>query len=76
MAETGHILLIVYIKRNPSLSRAEFYDHWKDVHGPKVIPWAEKHGIRRYQQAGTSQQRLLGNPTSLTGQCRFTLLVR
>lgn len=50
MAETGCVLLIVYIKRKPALSRAQFYDHWQNVHAPKVIPWAEKHDVRRYQQ--------------------------
>lgn len=48
--ESGSIQIISYIRRKPSLTPAQFYDHWENGHGPKVIPWAEKHNIRRYQQ--------------------------
>ncbi|KAF1944606.1 hypothetical protein EJ02DRAFT_432198 [Clathrospora elynae] len=36
------------------LGRNVFYEHWENVHALKVIPWAEKHGIRRYQQMHAS----------------------
>lgn len=44
------IQIITYIRRRRDLTREQFYDHWENVHAPNVIPWAEKHGIRRYQQ--------------------------
>ncbi|KAF2680992.1 hypothetical protein K458DRAFT_420915 [Lentithecium fluviatile CBS 122367] len=53
-SEKGCIQIVSYIKRNPALSPAQFYEHWEKVHAPKVIPWAEKHGILRYQQIHTS----------------------
>jgi hypothetical protein len=49
-SEKDCIQIISYIKRNPALTPAEFYSHWAQVHAPKVAPWAEKHGILRYQQ--------------------------
>jgi hypothetical protein len=48
--EEGGIQIISYIKRNPALNLVQFYEHWENIHAPKVIPWAEKHGILRYQQ--------------------------
>ncbi|KAF2736299.1 hypothetical protein EJ04DRAFT_575442 [Polyplosphaeria fusca] len=50
----SHIQILTYIKRKPSLTPAQFYDHWERTHGPKVIPWCEKHGIQRYQQIHVS----------------------
>jgi hypothetical protein len=50
MAEQECIQVLSYVRRNRSMTREQFYDHWENVHGPKVIPWIEKHGIRRYQQ--------------------------
>ncbi|KAH5248957.1 hypothetical protein HBI71_168400 [Parastagonospora nodorum] len=44
------IQILTYIRRNRFLTRAQFYTHWEMIHAPKVIPWAEKHGIIRYQQ--------------------------
>ncbi|KAF2193004.1 hypothetical protein K469DRAFT_552152, partial [Zopfia rhizophila CBS 207.26] len=45
---------IAYLKRNPSLTRAQFYEHWEKTHGPLVIPFFEKHGVRTYQQIHAS----------------------
>jgi len=57
MADTSEvdcIQIVSYIKRNPALSLAQFYEHWENVHARKVIPWAKKHGILRYQQVRRS----------------------
>jgi len=48
--DTGFIQVIQYVKRNPKLTREEFWDQWQTVHAPKFIPFAEGSGIRRYQQ--------------------------
>ncbi|KAH4853749.1 hypothetical protein HBH75_104340 [Parastagonospora nodorum] len=48
------IQILTYIRRNRSLTGAQFYTHWEMIHAPKVIPWAEKHGIIRYQQIHTT----------------------
>jgi hypothetical protein len=39
-----------YLRRRRDITPAQFYDYWENVHAPIIIPWAEKHGIRRYQQ--------------------------
>ncbi|KAH7357586.1 EthD domain-containing protein [Pyrenochaeta sp. MPI-SDFR-AT-0127] len=57
MAETAEkycIQIVTYIRRRRDLTQEQFYDHWKNVHAPKVVPWAEKHGISRYQQVYVS----------------------
>jgi hypothetical protein len=56
MTFTNTILIVTFIKRNPNLSREEFYKHWSTIHAPIVAPWAEKHGVLQYRQnhsAGT-----------------------
>ncbi|PSN67053.1 hypothetical protein BS50DRAFT_588076 [Corynespora cassiicola Philippines] len=53
MADAGEkdcIQILTYIRRKRTLTPAQFYEHWEKTHSAKVIPWAEKHGIRRYQQ--------------------------
>ena len=40
----------MFLKRKPGLSHDEFYDHWLNVHGPLVKPWATKHGFLEYRQ--------------------------
>lgn len=48
--------IVAFIKRNPNLSREDFYKYWSTIHAPLVAPWAEKHGIISYRQnhsAGT-----------------------
>jgi hypothetical protein len=44
------IQILIYIRRKRDLTPEQFYNHWEDVHAHKVIPWAEKHGMIRYQQ--------------------------
>lgn len=48
--DTGLVQVIQYVKRNPKLTREEFWDQWQTIHAPKFIPFAEGSGIRRYQQ--------------------------
>jgi len=45
---------IAYLRRKPGLTKAQFYDHWQNIHAKKVAPWAEKHGIISYKQVHTS----------------------
>lgn len=52
--DTGFIQILQYVKRNPKLTREEFWDQWQTVHAPKFIPFAEGSGIRRYQQVRVS----------------------
>jgi EthD domain len=43
--------IVAFLSRNPNKTLLQFYDHWQNVHGPKVAPWAEKHdGILGYKQ--------------------------
>lgn len=47
---TGYTQMLTYIKRNPSLTREEFWSYWQTQHAPKVAPLASHVGILRYQQ--------------------------
>lgn len=51
---SSSIQILTYIRRNPSLSRSEFYDYWRTKHAPIVAPWAQKYGILSYRQIHTS----------------------
>ncbi|MFC2966978.1 EthD domain-containing protein [Acidimangrovimonas pyrenivorans] len=42
--------LVMWVKRLPHLSRAEFDTHWKEIHGPLVRRHSAVLGIRRYVQ--------------------------
>ncbi|KAK2615008.1 hypothetical protein N8I77_001787 [Diaporthe amygdali] len=42
-----------YLKRNPNLTRDQFWAYWQDIHGPKLVPLAENYGFLRYQQFRT-----------------------
>ncbi|ORY01580.1 EthD domain-domain-containing protein [Clohesyomyces aquaticus] len=53
-SDSNYIQIITYIKRNPALTPAEFYHHWEHVHAPIVAPWADKHGVKRYEQIHVS----------------------
>jgi hypothetical protein len=50
MSTTGNIRIIGFIKRRPDLTEEQFYEHWGNIHGPLVAPWAVKHGIISYSQ--------------------------
>lgn len=49
---TELVQIFHYLKRNPKLKREEFWEYWERVHGPKLVPLAEKYGFQRYQQVG------------------------
>jgi hypothetical protein len=51
-----YIQILTYIRRRRDLTPEQFLDHWENVHAHKVIPWAEKHGIIRYQQVYSHPQ--------------------
>lgn len=44
------IQLLIYIRRNPSLSYADFDSKWQNELGPLVVPLAEKYGFVSYEQ--------------------------
>ncbi|RFU75920.1 hypothetical protein TARUN_6323 [Trichoderma arundinaceum] len=45
---------ICFIRRRPDLTEEQFYDHWRNVHAPKIAYWSKKHGITGYTQIHTS----------------------
>ncbi|KAF3760667.1 hypothetical protein M406DRAFT_19796, partial [Cryphonectria parasitica EP155] len=51
--ETGLVQILHYLKRNPKLTRKEFWEYWQGTHGPKLVPLVEFHGCHRYQQLHT-----------------------
>lgn len=56
--EHNYIQIVTYIRRKQTLTPDQFYGHWENVHAPKVVPWAEKHGIIRYQQVNLSSRHI------------------
>lgn len=49
-AGTTGVQVLHYLKRNPKFTRDQFWAYWKDTHGPKLVPLAEKYGFIQYQQ--------------------------
>jgi uncharacterized protein (TIGR02118 family) len=47
------IRLVYALRRLPNLSRQEFQDYWRNVHGPIVAKHSTTMGIRRYIQTHT-----------------------
>jgi uncharacterized protein (TIGR02118 family) len=62
------IKLIVAIRRNPSMSPAEFHTYWRTVHAGKVraLPATARY-IRRYVQAHTLDAEYAGAEPSYDG---------
>ncbi|KAF2729556.1 hypothetical protein EJ04DRAFT_580569 [Polyplosphaeria fusca] len=46
--------IIAFLKRNPSLTRDEFYEHWEKKHAVLVAPFFQKQGVIGYQQIRTA----------------------
>lgn len=44
------VLQVDLLKRQPHLSRAEFQQHWKDVHGPLAVKLMDEVGFFYYEQ--------------------------
>ncbi len=36
--------ILTFFIRRTGLSEAEYNDHWKNIHGPLVVPWALQYG--------------------------------
>ncbi|KAG6359628.1 hypothetical protein INS49_013150 [Diaporthe citri] len=51
--DTGGVQVLHYLKRNRKFTRDQFWAYWKDIHGPKLVPLAEKYGFTHYQQLRT-----------------------
>ncbi|KAF2104850.1 hypothetical protein NA57DRAFT_71054 [Rhizodiscina lignyota] len=49
-----NVNILMYIRRNPELTRESFYEYWAGVHGPLCVPWAEACGIQGYRQMHVS----------------------
>lgn len=47
------IKLTFCLRRRPDLSPEQFYDYWKNTHGPLVAARADALKIRKYQQVHT-----------------------
>jgi uncharacterized protein (TIGR02118 family) len=47
------IRLVFVLRRNPSMSRAEFQQYWREVHGPLVAKHSTSLNILRYVQLHT-----------------------
>lgn len=63
-ADTGVVQVLHYLKRNPKFTRDQFWAYWKDIHGPKLVPLAEKYGFTQYQQVRCSALRSLAQLNS------------
>lgn len=59
--------LIFCLRRLSHLSRAEFQDYWRNVHGPLVRERAEALGIAGYIQSHALPEDMLGRLASERG---------
>jgi len=55
MAGKKQYRITTFFKKRPDLTEQQFYDHWGNVHGPLVIPWALHHGVLEYTQYQTPE---------------------
>lgn len=57
---------------HPSVSEAEFFDHWYSIHGPLCVPWALRYNIVEYTQYITpkAQRDVLAGGKSSEGGVR------
>lgn len=44
------IRIITFFTRKEGLTEAEFHDHWTNIHGSLVAPWALQYGVNQYAQ--------------------------
>lgn len=47
---TDGLRMVAMLRRNPSLTRAQFREHWQQSHGPWALRHPEVIGFRRYVQ--------------------------
>ncbi|KAK5988345.1 Conidial pigment biosynthesis dehydratase EthD [Cladobotryum mycophilum] len=63
------LYMLSFIKRRPDLSEEQFYAYWRNIHAPKVVPWAQKHNLVGYTQIHTPsnmRQTLAAVPVPLS----------
>jgi len=53
------IKLVFCLRRLPHLDRAQFQQHWREVHAPLVAERAEVLGLKRYVQSHTLDDSLV-----------------
>lgn len=53
VGDTDGLRMTAALRRRPGLSRREFRDHWRDVHGPLALQHPEVFGFRHYVQLHT-----------------------
>ncbi|KAH6952070.1 EthD domain-containing protein [Fusarium avenaceum] len=64
------IRIVTFFTRKEGLTEAEFHDHWANIHGSLVAPWALQYGVNRYTQFHTTEanrtalKQALGLPDS------------
>lgn len=66
--DTGVVQVLHYLKRNPKFTRDQFWAYWKDIHGPKLVPLADKYGFTQYQQVRV----VVVLVTAITGKAKFS----
>lgn len=60
------IKLLCFLKRNPKLTRAQFHDHWANVHGPLFANTPElSRYVARYEQNPRSEGDYMRDPETL-----------
>lgn len=50
MSSEKLIRITTLIPRKKGMSQADFYKHWKTVHGPMVVDFMQRHGVVEYRQ--------------------------
>lgn len=68
------LYMIAFIKRRPDLTEEQFYNHWRNIHAPKIAYWAKKNGIIGYTQVSRLVKEISSQIACLTS-FRFTPLV-
>ncbi|KAL4728726.1 hypothetical protein ACLX1H_003125 [Fusarium chlamydosporum] len=64
------VRIVTFFTRKEGLTEAEFHNHWTNIHGPLVAPWALQYGVNRYTQFHTTEanrtvlKQALGLPDS------------
>lgn len=48
------VRIVTFFTRKEGLTEAEFHNHWTNIHGPLVAPWALQYGVNRYTQVHLS----------------------
>ncbi|MCJ1467526.1 hypothetical protein MMC07_006151 [Pseudocyphellaria aurata] len=46
--EGESLRIVIFLKRRSDITEEQMYHHWEHVHAPLVVPWAVKHGFKKY----------------------------